>query len=53
MKCPKCRHDMRKQKIDEGKYRYVCPVCFLIIGGNNETNNSVSGNDEPAPAESE
>ena len=51
MKCPKCRHEMKRQSIGEHRYRYVCPVCNLIIEGNNEqANESVSnqGNAEQA-----
>ena len=33
MKCPKCRHDMRRQQIDEHKYRYICGYCGLVITG--------------------
>ena len=52
MKCPKCRHEMKRQSIGEHIYRYVCPVCNLIIEGNNEqANESVSNQDNAEQAE--
>ena len=34
MKCKKCGRDMRRQKVDGRKFRYVCPVCGNVVKGN-------------------
>lgn len=34
MKCKKCGREMRRQKVDIGKYRYVCPVCGTVVKKN-------------------
>ena len=31
MKCKRCGQEMRRQKVDNRKYRFVCPVCGLTI----------------------
>ena len=33
MKCKRCGNDMRRQRLSDNRYRYVCPVCGLVIGG--------------------
>ena len=49
MKCPKCRNDMKRTKIDESIYTYVCTRCNFqlptIKNKDEETQQSVS-NDE-------
>lgn len=37
MKCRKCGADMRRQKVDNRKYRYVCPKCGSIIQNASDT----------------
>jgi len=31
MKCKRCGDEMRRQKVENRKYRYVCPTCGLTI----------------------
>lgn len=31
MKCKRCQSEMKRQKVENRKYRYVCPVCGLTI----------------------
>lgn len=32
MKCKRCGQEMKRQKVEGHKYRYVCPKCGLVIG---------------------
>lgn len=32
MKCKRCNREMKRQKLTEYGFRYVCPNCGLIIG---------------------
>ncbi len=36
MKCPRCKHDMKREKVDNHKYRYKCPYCGLKVGNKEE-----------------
>ena len=36
MKCKRCGNEMKRQKIDNRKYRYYCPVCKYTIGQKEE-----------------
>lgn len=38
MKCKRCGQEMKRQKVEGHKYRYVCPKCGLVIG-NSKTEN--------------
>jgi len=43
MKCRKCGRDMRRQKTDDRRFIYVCPVCGTKVASSNS----------PEPPESE
>lgn len=37
MKCRKCGREMRRQKTENRRFIYVCPVCHKVIKGTNDT----------------
>lgn len=51
MKCKRCERDMKRVKISDNNYIYLCPGCGNRIGGN--THNSVSTTDEAEKTEEE
>ena len=36
MKCPRCRREMRRQKVKDRTYRFVCPFCKFTIKSPND-----------------
>lgn len=36
MKCPRCTNEMRRTKLREHQYMYVCPKCRFKIGTRKE-----------------
>ena len=38
MKCPRCRKEMKRQKIKDRTYRYVCPFCNYVVKSSKDKN---------------
>lgn len=36
MKCPRCRSDMKRRKLKENQFIYVCPKCNAKVGGRDD-----------------
>lgn len=39
MKCPRCKHEMKREKTKQHSYRYKCSHCGLIVGNSKDTTN--------------
>ena len=48
MKCPKCRRDMRRIKVDEHQYVYQCPNCRKRVGSQQTPENKEEEKDQSA-----
>ena len=46
MKCKRCGHDMRREKVGPGSYRYRCGYCGLIVAGPAESQEKEKSPDE-------
>lgn len=36
MKCKRCGREMKRQKTDNRRFIYICPVCHTIVKGTND-----------------
>ena len=42
MKCPRCASDMKRHKLKEHQFMYICPKCKFKIGTKNDDEKSTS-----------
>lgn len=52
MKCKRCGAEMRRQKLKEHQYRYVCSRCGLVIGKHDSVANASAEETETHESES-